>query len=103
MVNPCIYKRHAQSYSLVIIQGTDSDRCVSTTIYWLTQNIFLIVGAECQVSVCSFSSYMCSSFITFRLTAHLMCGLMSDLMICTCLDIAWSYMTPNILTETRCH
>ena len=38
-----------------------------------------------------------------RLTAHFMCGLMSDLLICTCLYLkVWSYMTPNVLTETRC-
>ena len=39
-----------------------------------------------------------------RLTAHFMCGLMSDLLICTCLYLkVWSDMTPNVLTETRCH
>ena len=39
-----------------------------------------------------------------RLTAHFMCGLMSDLLICTCLYLkVWSYMTLNVLTETRCH
>ena len=29
-----------------------------------------------------------------RLTAHFVCGLMSDLLICTCLQKVWSYMTP---------
>ena len=37
-----------------------------------------------------------------RLTAHFMCGLMSDLVICKFRKV-WSYMTPNVLTETRCH
>ena len=30
-----------------------------------------------------------------------MCGLMSDLVICK-FEKAWSYMTPNVLTETWC-
>ena len=37
-----------------------------------------------------------------RLTAHVMCGLMSDLVICKFRRI-WSYMTLNVLTETMCH
>ena len=35
-----------------------------------------------------------------KLTAHFMCGLMSDLVICTFRNKKWS---PNVLTETRCH
>ena len=31
-----------------------------------------------------------------------MCGLMSDLVICKFRKV-WSYMTLNVLTETRCH
>ena len=37
-----------------------------------------------------------------RLTAHFMCGLMFDLLIFKFMKV-WSYKTPNVLTETRCH
>ena len=37
-----------------------------------------------------------------RLTAHFMCDLMSDLVIRKFKKV-WSCMTPNVLTETRCH
>ena len=39
---------------------------------------------------------------TTRLTAHFMCGLRSDLVICKFRKI-WSHMTVNVLTETKCH
>ena len=42
------------------------------------------------------------SYAIFRLTAHFMCGLISDLVICKFRKV-WSYMTSNVLTETRCH
>ena len=37
-----------------------------------------------------------------RLTAHFLYGLMSDLVICKFRKV-WSCMTPDVLTESRCH
>ena len=34
--------------------------------------------------------------------SHFMCSLMSDLVICEFRKV-WLYMTPTVLTDTRCH
>ena len=54
-------------------------------------------------------TYICISWVRLkwkyaisRLTANFVGGLMSYLVNCKFRKV-WSYMTPNVLTETRCH
>ena len=44
-----------------------------------------------------------SDYLYHQVAAQFTCGLMSALVICKQKERVWSYMTLNILTETRCH
>ena len=86
-------------YSLLLLFTTQNTRQLLSVAHWgdkvsmLTHIYPHKPWREIEVTICKIT----------RLTAHFMCGLMSDLLICTCLLKIWSYMTQNVLTETRCH
>ena len=82
---------------------TNDDDPLGDKVSMLTHTYPHKARSKIEVTICKIT----------RLTAHFMCGLMSDLLICTCLYLkvwshclylkVWSDMTPNVLTETRCH